>query len=409
MSVASTAASRADPAASAPSRTRLLSLDVLRGVAIVLVMGRHAPLHPLKSGHWLPLSGLWARFGWTGVDLFFVLSGFLVGGLLFKELRARGKIDVGRFLIRRGLKIWPPYFGYLAFVAGVLLWETHGQAGEVGRRLLPNVLQVQNYFGTPRLHTWSLAVEEHFYLLLPLVLLLSLRVRAGRVDVPSMPLIALLLLACCTTWRCYLAYHKRPFLGEDLLTPTHLRIDSLFWGVLLAYLYHFRAEALHDFVVRRRKVLFFVGLTLVCPMMVLRVKDVPFVPGIGAAMLTVGYGCILSSMLYVPVGKGICGRIVFSPAGRFLAFIGTYSYSIYLWHYEVSGYMVTLVQQGLLAQMPPEGRWFCLMTVYLSLSLTLGLIMAWLVEKPTLVLRNRFFPARANTLPGSAHGAEPGT
>ena len=364
-------------------------------------MGRHAPLHPLKSGHWLPLSGLWARFGWTGVDLFFVLSGFLVGGLLFKELHTQGKIDVGRFLIRRGLKIWPPYFTYLAFVAVVLLFETHGQAGTVARRLLPNVLQVQNYFGTPRLQTWSLAVEEHFYLLLPPVLLLLLRKRTGRVDVPSVPLLALLLLVCCTTWRCYLAYHTKPFSGESLLTPTHLRIDSLFCGVFLAYLYHFHAESLRDFVVRRRKPLFFLGLALVSPMMVLRVKDVPFVAGIGVAMLAVGYGCVLLSMLYVPVGRGIFGRFVMSRAGRFLAFVGTYSYSIYLWHYEVAGHMVTLVQHGLLAQMRPEARWFCLMMIYLPLSLILGLIMAWLVEKPTLALRNRMFPARANTLPST--------
>jgi len=64
---------------------------------------------PAYLHHW-PLYG---ELRWTGVDLFFVLSGFLIGGLLFKELRTKGQLKVGRFIIRRGLKIWPSYFVFL--------------------------------------------------------------------------------------------------------------------------------------------------------------------------------------------------------------------------------------------------------------------------------------------------------
>jgi len=112
------------------------------------------------------------------VDLFFVLSGFLIGGLLVSELHHHGHIDIGRFLIRRGLKIYPPHFvfiGYLmlmpvakAILAGNNVWTTF--TTEWGK-YWPNLLFLHNYVGTnPAGHTWTLAVEEHFYLLLPFLL-----------------------------------------------------------------------------------------------------------------------------------------------------------------------------------------------------------------------------------------------
>jgi peptidoglycan/LPS O-acetylase OafA/YrhL len=85
--------------------SRLSQLDVLRGVAILLVIGRHPVVEATAAGRIAPLANLWYHFGWTGVDLFFVLSGFLIGGLLFAELRRTGRLNVSRFLIRRAFKI----------------------------------------------------------------------------------------------------------------------------------------------------------------------------------------------------------------------------------------------------------------------------------------------------------------
>src|SRR5262245_48091619 len=100
-----------------PARTRRLELDVLRGVAILLVLQHHPQLSPLwRSGILQPVAlSLW-RFSWSGVDLFFVLSGFLIGGLLLDELRRTGTLDVRRFFIRRAFKIWPSYFVLLAWL-----------------------------------------------------------------------------------------------------------------------------------------------------------------------------------------------------------------------------------------------------------------------------------------------------
>ena len=87
-------------------KNRNLQLDVLRGMAILLVMGRHLEM-PRPDGGIGVLAEAWLTIGWLGVDLFFVLSGFLIGGLLLMELDKHGTIAVLRFLIRRGLKIYP--------------------------------------------------------------------------------------------------------------------------------------------------------------------------------------------------------------------------------------------------------------------------------------------------------------
>lgn len=97
---------------------RLIQLDVLRGIAIALVLFEHRPNTPKGPPGWI--DGLIAPISaalWTGVDLFFVLSGYLVGGLLISEMAKSGRIDLKRFWIRRGFKIWPSYYLYLAVLA----------------------------------------------------------------------------------------------------------------------------------------------------------------------------------------------------------------------------------------------------------------------------------------------------
>src|SRR5437868_5735245 len=96
------------------SPKRNLELDFVRGIAILLVIGFHAitvPAHPFFQS----LDFVMKRIGWSGVDLFFVLSGFLVGGLLLKEYKDTGGINARRFIIRRGFKIWPAYYFYILF------------------------------------------------------------------------------------------------------------------------------------------------------------------------------------------------------------------------------------------------------------------------------------------------------
>ncbi|OWP87671.1 hypothetical protein BWK60_02620, partial [Flavobacterium covae] len=131
---------------------RLRELDFLRGIAILLVLFRHQFLF-----YWTK------NMGWIGVDLFFVLSGFLVSGLLFKEYKIYNKIDGKRFLIRRGFKIYPIfYLFYLLYMVPFFMNDTTLDF----RKIITDLLFLQNYatgWGYAYAASWSLAVEEHFY------------------------------------------------------------------------------------------------------------------------------------------------------------------------------------------------------------------------------------------------------
>src|SRR5262245_18590909 len=94
---------------------RLAGLDVLRGLAVLLVLCRHIPIVLLPGLGIDSFLRVLQRGGWAGVDRFFVLSGYLVCGLLFDEYRKHGGVDPVRFLIRRGFRIYPAYYAMIAF------------------------------------------------------------------------------------------------------------------------------------------------------------------------------------------------------------------------------------------------------------------------------------------------------
>src|SRR5215472_2350919 len=118
---------------------RIRQLDVLRGVAVVLVLGRHMGSVPLDVPFVTQSAlHLWLHTGWIGVDLFFVLSGFLVSGLLFREYGRLGEVHAGRFLVRRGLRIYPAFYAFLL--------STSIAIGTLGnRQFFAEATFVQNY------------------------------------------------------------------------------------------------------------------------------------------------------------------------------------------------------------------------------------------------------------------------
>jgi peptidoglycan/LPS O-acetylase OafA/YrhL len=372
-----------------------MQLDLLRGVAILLVLFTHIELDPSGRGVVGATLSYLRNLGPTGVDLFFVLSGFLVGGLLFKELRGTGQLDVRRFLIRRGFKIWPSYFVFVAFMFLVQAIGHH--AGVVGglRSVLPNLLHLQNYLGSPREHTWSLAVEEHFYLALPLLLLLLLRRRHPDASRPLsvLPYIALALSVVCALLRLH-AYANPTSYNPHF--ATHLRIDSLFFGVLLGYLYHFEPERL-TFVERRTVLVLCVGLLmLVAYPASMQLHLGHLLRGsLGFAWLYVAYGCVLLAMLHLPLGRGWLGRRLAGPTARGVARIGFYSYPIYLWHIDATRPVTMLLRRGALESWPIDVRWLVAFAAYVALAFVGGAIVGKLVDLPSLALRERLFPPRA--------------
>jgi peptidoglycan/LPS O-acetylase OafA/YrhL len=364
------------------TRTRLKQLDVLRAVAVLLVLCSHVP-----SVAWLQ------RCGWIGVDLFFVLSGFLVSGLLYSEYKKHGSLSPKRFLIRRGLKIYPAFY---TFVIGAVILMLLAKMEVPLDRLIAEALFVQNYYGGLWGHTWSLCIEEHFYLLLTGVLYVLWRranLSASPFDViPKMTmLIALLLLAA----RILTYLLVTPYDFQKQMKPTHLRIDSLLFGVCLAYFHHFHREKFTNVVRKNRMWILLFSLAALAPAVVFPVSSA-FMSTIGFTLLYLGFGGVLLLALYrTDLSLASSLRRLFGAAGSLLARIGTYSYSIYLWHLVVASLGLTLIRRAYtMASGTEQPHPLLEFAAYVVASIATGIIMAKLVEMPVLKLRDRYFPGR---------------
>lgn len=332
--------------------SRSQSLDVLRGVAVLMVVICHCSLV-------LNYDSVLLGVGNCGVDLFFVLSGFLISGLLFNEFTGSGTIDVKRFWIRRGFKIYPPFYALIVVTASGFLVLSR----RLPRELLGDVFFLQNYAPHVWMHGWSLAVEEHFYFLLPLLLLAMLRARKSQSNpFRLIPAISVAISVLCLYLRI-VAFHR----GADwtqIAFPTHLRIDALFAGVTLGYYAHFDRQSFRE---AGKTWVLLIGLAFSATLVIM-----PSVP-----RLTFAY--VAFAFIVAWAANRGPSRSAFT---RALAGIGYYSYSIYLWH------VIAFFELERLPQ-----RWFRF-PVYVLSSIILGIVMAKLIEVPALRVRDRWFPKR---------------
>src|SRR5205814_4879209 len=140
-------------------RDRQPGLDLLRAIAVIVVVIYHAGIMGF------PVPGRVHRFGWIGVDLFFVLSGYLIGGQLLAPLAAGKKINLRVFFARRALRILPAYLLVLAIYVIVPSWREYPQLSPVWKFLI-SVQNIELLGGTAFSHAWSLAVDGPFYLFL---------------------------------------------------------------------------------------------------------------------------------------------------------------------------------------------------------------------------------------------------
>lgn len=370
----------------------------------MLVLGRHLELAaPSVAAPVRLLCGAWHRIGWTGVDLFFVLSGFLVSGLLFTEFQRHGSVQIGRFLLRRGFKIYPPF--YVLLLATALLWSRWPSLAAplpadfvFVRGWLYEALYLQNYGPAIWGHTWSLAIEEHFYFLLAAVVGLSLRWSRGgsrnpfRVIVPLALAVAVAALGLRIATSLHSAYTHKTH-----LYPTHLRLDSLLWGVLLSYAYHFEREKLLRFAARWRRLMVLGALIFVAPALVWSLPSSPFLATVGLTTIALGFAAAL--LVLIHTGARQPSGAAASRLSAALAQIGVYSYSIYLWHLPVQWWLPELMRRhGVLAQASPTIAYLAVSVLYLGASIAGGIAMARIVERPSLRLRDRLLPSRAGAL-----------
>ena len=358
---------------------RSLALDILRAVACCLVIGSHLEIQTSPSS----LLAAWNRGGWIGVDLFFVLSGFLVSGILFREYQLRGTIDLRRFLVRRALRIYPAFYLFLLLTSVTIAIFAKNYTMIGPGRLLPECFFLQNYIPGTWGHTWSLAVEEHFYIGIAILIfaLIGLRCDLRRWWIP---MIFVCTAAAALAFRISRESDPHYQTRGQLLFPTHLRMDSLGFGVLLSYLWNFHGQRLRRICHPLRWLLLASGCLLLLPAFIWP-QSTPAVLTVGLTGFYLGAGAILLSLSL--------GRIPVNFLTSGLGLVGTRSYSIYLWHAPV----VTWV-------MPKAGPYLnsvhamVVVIVALAICVAIGFLMAWIVEVPVLRFRERFFPSREHDL-----------
>lgn len=368
------------PAALAPER-RLPGLDHLRALAILLVLVYHYGL--FKHPGWVETLG---SFGWTGVDLFFVLSGYLIGGQLMGHAAAGRPLRLGEFYFKRAFRILPAYFAVLLLYFSFPWFKERGELPPLWRFLS----FTQNY-GLDLRHTsafshaWSLCVEEQFYLLLPpLLALVALRLGHGAAWlVPA--LFGLGLLLRWLGWQHFVEPLFRAGDGDQawqpyyqwIYYPGYTRMDGLVAGVALAALANFR-PALWLRLTRRGNAWLLLGLALLAGAYFLCAEQVSFGAAVfGFPLIGLGYACLVLGALSP---KSLLCRF----ESRITAWIAAVSYSLYLIHKPLMHLTQVILGRYGYAE---DGNFVlaCAMLV----SFLGGWLLHRLVERPALRLRSR--------------------
>jgi peptidoglycan/LPS O-acetylase OafA/YrhL len=356
-------------------------LDFLRAAAIVMVMIFHASLFGL-----LPSDSWFVGFAWIGVDLFFVFSGFLIAGQLFRPLRHGEAPNTRRFFVRRLLRTLPAYFVVVAiyFAFPVVRERSYIQPAWQFLTFTQNIVldptQPKSFS-----HAWSLCVEEQFYLLLPL-LVASLGFRA-RAEAIIGAIVAILFFGMAI--RGYVWLHdvarQAPMVGLRpdrylvlIYYPTWMRLDGLLAGVTLAAIRTFRPEWWRRLTLRPNALLAIGAIGIVT-----------------AAVLFQGqlYGALLASVFGFPLvawsfaafvaagveSRSIIGRHAIPGSGA----LATGAYSLYLSH-KMIFQGAQAVSRAWSLQIPGLAFGVALFAAFLG-----GAALYWLVERPFLRLRDR--------------------
>lgn len=362
----------------APSR--LAPLDVLRFLAVFLVIGNHLPVCSPETNYTVyKVTEIWNRGGWVGVDLFFVLSGFLVSGLLFREYQKTEKLDFKKFLIRRGFKIYPPFWTLIIITSLVTYFITNNFYRQ---GILGELLFAQNYYANYWGHTWSLAVEEHFYIFLCIVFFFLVRWRKPAFD--SLPRIFIFIAIVCFSMR-YANGSLGTYEYLYIIEPTHLRLDSLFFGVLISYYWHFKNLSEHPFLLKNKLLLASIGVACFIPPFIFEVNSHFWMGVLGVSFLYFGSGLLLVTFLKLDFSKN---KLLL-----FLATIGTYSYSIYLWNMPTQYWLHSLFTYYF-----GEYNWWLFAVLYFFGTFLIGIGMSKLVEYPVLRVRDKYFPSSTSPM-----------
>jgi peptidoglycan/LPS O-acetylase OafA/YrhL len=337
---------------------KIPSLDGVRAISFLIVFVAHAGLDHIVPG----------RFG---VAVFFLLSGYLITTLMIREREKTGWISLKLFYMRRALRIFPPM--YAIFGATVLfLWSTHQLVGVTRGGICSQLFYYQNYYFhggiIPGLGPlWSLAVEEHFYIFFPpLMLLLLARLKNYRQ-------IAWSLLAICGlifVWRCCVVAFM-PHGMQWARDASDTRADSILFGCLLACLQ--QTSACERIFERKRLERYIVPGCLSVLLVTFAVRNPIFRETLRYTLQALAIGPLLYYVIRYPETR--IGKLLNTSV---LSYLGLLSYSLYLIHASVLLQMQREIHGKIAAGL-----------LGLLISIALAFITRIVIEKPTDKLRAR--------------------
>lgn len=292
-------------------------IDGLRALAVLPVILFHAGFE-------------WFSGGFVGVDVFFVISGYLITTIIISEM-AEGKFSIVNFYERRARRILPALFFVMATcLPFAWLWLTPNDLKDFGQSLVAvstfssNILfwWESGYFDTaaelkPLLHTWSLAVEEQYYILFPIFLMLTWNLGIKRILI--LLLIVFFISLGVAIWGTQYATHPKIISGAFFLLPT--RGWELLIGVFAAFHLKYNTHIKSHTV---NQLLSLIGFGMIVYSIVAFDKTTPF-PSLYALIPTIGTGLLI--LCAVP--KTFVHKLL---SLKFIVGIGLISYSAYLWH-----------------------------------------------------------------------------
>lgn len=378
-------AARLEPPRSTGEATRLPGLDLLRAIAVIWVMLFHSYLVGGLGEDYAWLS----RYGWMGVDLFFVLSGYLIGSQVLAPLARGERLSFGGFYLRRAFRILPAFLAVLA----IYLWvpgfrEAPGM--EPAWTFLSFTLNLLIDYGRNQAfsHAWSLCVEEHFYLVFPLLAWWLTR----RLSTAVFIAVCIAVVAAGVALRAGVWLHdasteglpataQRNWFVEDIYYPTWNRLDGLLAGVVLATLKAFRPHTWRR-AQAHANVALLLGLGGVAlAFRLFHVRTGLLGNAIGWPVLSAG----LALLVFAGASRGSwIGRWAIPGAG----WLAAVSYSLYLVH-KAMFHVVDEAFGEVLA-----GRGVVAFAAFGVAALAAAALLHYGVERPFLRLRDRLLASR---------------
>ena len=355
---------------------RLAGLDLLRAIAIVWVM----LFHSFIVGGLGPDFAWLSRFGWAGVDIFFVLSGFLIGTQVLRPLQRGEPFSFGGFYARRAWRILPAFTVVLAlYVFFPGLREVPGLQPWWQFATFTLNLLIDPAHNSAFSHAWSLCVEEHFYLVFPLLAWwLTRRPSMLKFTGICAAVVVLGIALRTTVWLRDTALDPpRNWFLEDLYYPTWMRLDGLLMGIVLATVRVCRPQAWARWQ-RHSNAVLLGGLVIACLALCLfRDRTGLLANALGWPLLSFGFGLLVFAGADQ---RSLIGRWRVPGAG----WLAAISYSLYLSH-KIAFHVVQVTFGAQL-----QGHGLLAFATYALVVLLLGTALHYLVERPFLQWRTRY-------------------